>query len=171
MSRYAFYNSTSIPYDLFEIKIKNVIIRYRRVLRIHKGGLQMNWIQKIMYGRYGSDELSFGLVFIYLLFLVIFQFTDITILYIIGISSMVFCIFRMFSKNHQQRYEENQKFLTWWNPTKSKFTNKVRYLKGLKTHRYFKCTSCSQTLRVPKGKGKIAITCPRCKNEFIKKVK
>ena len=38
-----------------------------------------------------------------------------------------------------------------------------------KTHRYFRCPQCRATVRVPKGKGQIRITCPHCKHQFIKK--
>lgn len=41
-------------------------------------------------------------------------------------------------------------------------------LKQRKTHRFFKCPECGVTVRVPKGKGKIKITCPKCKNAFVR---
>ena len=34
------------------------------------------------------------------------------------------------------------------------------------TYRVFGCPGCSQLLRVPKGNGRIEITCPRCGNVF-----
>ncbi|HAB60780.1 MAG TPA: hypothetical protein DCE48_08770, partial [Lachnospiraceae bacterium] len=70
--------------------------------------------------------------------------------------------------NTRKRYEENQKFLSFWNPIRNTFTKKVERSKD-KTHRFFKCPKCSKTVRVPKGKGKICITCPICKEEFIRK--
>jgi len=38
-----------------------------------------------------------------------------------------------------------------------------------KTHKHFTCPNCKATLRLPKGKGKIMITCPKCRKEFTKK--
>ena len=36
-------------------------------------------------------------------------------------------------------------------------------------HRYFDCPKCRQPVRVPRGKGKIMITCPKCKERFQRK--
>ncbi|MCR4675383.1 MAG: hypothetical protein K5675_10245 [Lachnospiraceae bacterium] len=38
-----------------------------------------------------------------------------------------------------------------------------------KIYKFYTCSSCGQKVRVPKGKGKIEITCPKCKNTFIKR--
>ena len=70
---------------------------------------------------------------------------------------MFWALFRVFSRNTYARYEENRKFLRFFDQLKDR------------THRYFSCPKCRQTVRVPRGKGKIAITCPRCKERFIKK--
>lgn len=45
----------------------------------------------------------------------------------------------------------------------------TRKPKSDKNHKIFQCGKCGQMIRVPKGKGKIAITCPSCKQEFIKR--
>ena len=81
---------------------------------------------------------------------------------------MIYVYFRMFSKDHQKRYQENVKFLE----TKNKFLKKVRSEKAImkqrKTHHIYKCPTCRQKIRIPKGKGRICITCPKCKTEFTK---
>jgi hypothetical protein len=77
--------------------------------------------------------------------------------------------FRVLSKNISKRYQENVRFMKLWNPTKNWILKKVNRLRDMRTHRYYKCPKCSQTLRVPKGKGKIRIFCPICKSEFRKK--
>ena len=72
-------------------------------------------------------------------------------------------------KNISKRYQENNKFLRIWNIIKNKINYVPQRIKSLKDYRYFKCSNCKQTLRVPRGKGKLSITCPKCKNVMIKK--
>jgi hypothetical protein len=70
---------------------------------------------------------------------------------------MIWAIFRMLSRNTYKRYQENRKFL--------QFTGRMKD----REHRYFDCPKCRQMVRVPRGKGKISITCPRCREKFVKK--
>ena len=120
-------------------------------------------MRRFMTGRYGTDKLNMallGLGLVLSLVSMILQrfslwtsFVLTTLSYII----MIWCIFRCFSRNTYQRYRENRKYL--------------RLLERIKDreHRYYNCPRCRQPVRVPKGKGKIAISCPRCKEKFIKK--
>lgn len=129
----------------------------------------MNWFRRFMIGRYGPDQLSIALMFLSLLLsLLLFFFPSTALSYIVYIPFIVF-LFRILSKNVNKRREENIKFLKLWYPIASWFRKKQYQLKNSKTHRYYKCPSCKQSVRVPKGKGKILITCPKCKLEFIKK--
>lgn len=129
----------------------------------------MNWFRRFMTGRYGADQLSIALLFVSLLLSVVFFFIPGTALsYIVYIPLIVF-LFRLLSKNIQKRREENIKFLKIWRPVESWFKTKQYRLKDSKSHRYYKCPNCKQTVRVPRKKGKILITCPKCKLEFIKK--
>lgn len=82
---------------------------------------------------------------------------------------MGLCIFRTFSKNITKRSMENYKFAMFMSPVYSWFKRLQRSIRDSKTHKYYKCPSCKATLRLPKGKGKILITCPKCRNEFTKK--
>ena len=134
----------------------------------------MNWFRRFMYGRYGSDQLSTCLFFIYVI-LVVFQFAfrnSVPGMILMALSYVVVFIyfFRFLSRNIYKRHSENQKFLQMWKPVK----NYLKYLKlriqernGVK--KLFRCPKCHQTIRVPRGKGKIAIPCPKCHYEFIKK--
>ena len=76
---------------------------------------------------------------------------------VVSYGLMIWAICRTFSRNTYKRYQENKKYLML-----------VERLKD-RQHRYFTCPKCRQTVRVPRGKGKVAITCPRCKERFIKK--
>lgn len=122
-----------------------------------------------MTGRYGVDQLSFFLLIISIIISVIAQIARLPFLLIIGYIPLVISILRILSKNIQKRSMENYKFSMIISPVYSKLLFLSNYIKGLKTHRYFKCPSCKGQLRVPRGKGKIKITCPRCATKFIKK--
>ena len=129
---------------------------------------------RFMYGRYGMDQLSRNLSLICLVLLVITMFSRSNVLYAIALAGIallgiVYIYFRMFSRNISRRSAENQKYMKIHYKFMSKF-NKVRArIKDSKTHRIFKCPSCGQKIRVPKGKGRISIKCPKCRIEFIKK--
>ena len=129
----------------------------------------MNWLRKLMIGRYGVDELSMLILVVSIVFSILSRFIDNGIIPIIFTVTAVLAYFRIFSKNITKRYEENNKFLKTWNPIKNKFNKKIKRLKDTKDYRHFKCPNCSQTLRVPRGKGKVAVTCPKCKTGIIKK--
>lgn len=130
----------------------------------------MSWFRRIMAGRYGNDQLSMALLLLSLFLTLISSFSyNLRIFSYLSYIPLALCIFRMFSKNINKRRMENYKFSMMVSPLYSWSLKKINRLKDLKTHRYFKCPNCKQTLRVPKGKGKISITCPKCKTEFIKK--
>lgn len=123
-------------------------------------------------GRYGSDQLGRFLSFISLGMLVIYLFTGWWWLYIVAFALIILNLMRTLSRNTTKRYEENSRYLV----LKYKFLNffKKGGSAGTRTKadpnfKIFKCPGCGQKVRVPKGKGKIAITCPKCKKEFIKR--
>lgn len=129
----------------------------------------MNWLKKFMMGRYGGDQLSMGLVLLSALITLISSTTNLQILILLGYIPLGLGIFRMFSKNIQKRQMENYKFAILVSPVYSLFNKGRNRVKDAKTHRFFKCPKCKAKLRLPKGKGKISITCPKCNAEFIKK--
>ncbi len=129
----------------------------------------MNWLRKLMIGRYGVDQLSMLLLVISVILSIVSRFIDSGIISIILAATAIVAYYRIFSKNISKRYEENNKLLKVWNPIKNKLNKRVKRLKNSKDYRHFKCPNCSQTLRVPRGKGKVAVTCPKCKTGIIKK--
>ncbi len=128
-----------------------------------------NKMQRFMVGRYGADEFGKFLSAGVLVCLVVSLITGFDAAYWIGLSLIFYSYFRMFSKNVSKRYAENQKYLNLRYKAVAKWNLIKKHFKESKTHRFFKCPQCKQKVRVPKGRGKICITCPKCKTEFVKK--
>lgn len=134
----------------------------------------VNWLRRFMYGRYGTDQLSNFMFVVYLLLFVlqmIFRNTlAAQIIMMLSYVVIVLYFFRCFSRNIYKRQAENQYFLRKWNPVKNYFKFwKLRFQERNGVKKLYRCPKCHQTIRVPKGRGKIAITCPKCRYEFIKK--
>lgn len=128
---------------------------------------------RFMQGRYGLDSFSRCLLVIGLAAMAISSFgvggTVGTAFY--GISWVVigYCYFRVLSRNIQKRYAENQAFLARTYKIRGLFRKQKNKLLELRTHHIYKCPNCKQKIRVPRGKGKIEIRCPKCGTTFIKK--
>jgi hypothetical protein len=125
-------------------------------------------LTRFMYGRNGADQLNLALLWGYLALCILR--TVFAALHL-GVAAMlcdvllwallVLIMFRMLSKNLYKRREENSKWLSWWWKVKSSRSGaKARHAD--KDHKYFTCKNCKAICRVPVGKGKIVITCPKC---------
>ncbi len=125
-------------------------------------------LARFMYGRYGVDQFGRFLMGVVMVLLILSIFGP-RLFYILAIGLMVYAYYRMFSKQIYKRSGENQKYLQYEWKVKGWFGKKKRELKQLKTHHIYKCPNCRQKIRVPRGRGRIAITCKKCGNEFIKK--
>ena len=126
-------------------------------------------LQRFMMGRYGVDQLNrvyIGLVFV---LLVLSMITRWSILYLVALALLVYSYYRMFSRNISKMYAQNQKFLNIRYKAVAKWNKTKNHMKQRKVYRFYKCPSCKQKVRVPKGKGRICITCPKCRTEFVKK--
>ncbi|MDD2569344.1 MAG: hypothetical protein PHQ49_06830 [Clostridia bacterium] len=129
----------------------------------------MNRFKRFMMGRYGSDELGVALLILTFLLMILIKIIDIPYLGLLVYIPLGFCLYRILSKKVYKRRQENFIFLGWLNPFKNHLRNLKIRVQDRKTHKYFKCPKCGQMVRLPKGKGKICITCPKCKHEFVKK--
>ena len=119
------------------------------------------WMRRFMAGRYGTDQLNMAILGAGLVLCIISMFIRIPQLNLlmttISYALVFWAVFRTFSRNTYKRYEENRKFRQFFDRLKDR------------EHRYYTCPKCHQSVRVPRGKGKIAITCPRCRERFVRK--
>lgn len=125
-------------------------------------------LYRFMQGRYGNDQFNRFLVVVSMVTLLVSVFTS-PFFYTVSLALLAYTYFRMFSRNYYKRSEENRKYLqmtaglrSWWAGQKSMWRQR-------KTHHIYRCPSCRQKIRVPKGKGKIEIKCPKCQTLFVKK--
>lgn len=128
-----------------------------------------NFLRNFMSGRYGPDHL--GIALIIFSFILSLLYAILGFLPILYISYILFGIvlFRMLSRNIYRRRYENDKFIRYWWPIRTKIVRVAASIRNRRTHKYFKCPKCKNTLRVPRGKGKLQVTCPRCAERFFKK--
>jgi hypothetical protein len=119
------------------------------------------WLRRFMMGRYGTDKLSMTILTAGVIVSVVSIFMPFPLIKLALTTAayvlMFWAVFRCFSRNTYKRYQENRKYLMWLDRVKDR------------QHKYFSCPRCRQPVRVPRGKGKIAIKCPKCGEKFIKK--
>ena len=138
-------------------------------------------LAQLFAGRTGVDALGKTFTWIALLLMLVTMFTHSNIAYLLAMACLIYSIWRMFSKNYQKRYYENQNFLQKTSKIRYFFMRlapnikntfaKARYdMDQRRTYKIFRCPSCKQKLRVPRGRGKIQVTCSKCRTQFIKKV-
>ena len=120
-----------------------------------------DWFRNFMLGRYGSDKLNtwlLGAGIVLMLIGSVFgkKFAVASWCSLLSYVPLFWCIFRMYSRNIEARRRENAAFVNFFHRIKDK------------EYRYFRCPRCHQTVRVPRGRGKINIRCPKCSERFIK---
>ncbi|MBQ2803570.1 MAG: hypothetical protein IJF07_06700 [Lachnospiraceae bacterium] len=125
-------------------------------------------VQRFMIGRYGNDRLNQFLMIIALICMVI-SFFGADAFYMLAFAIMIYVYFRMFSRQIYKRSAENQRYLKYEMKLRGFLQKKKREFAQRKDYRIYKCPNCKQKLRVPKGRGRIAISCRKCGTEFIKK--
>lgn len=134
--------------------------------------------KKFMAGRYGLDQLSNGLNVLFFIMVLIGLFSKNTLVLYLSLIPLFYNYFRIFSKNFSKRYNENRIYTNMMSPLynlmdkqKDKFNRMKLSLQKKKKrdktkYKYYHCKNCGQELRIPRGKGKVIITCPICKHSF-----
>lgn len=140
--------------------------------------MREKWNQ-FMQERYGYDDLSRFLMKVFIAAIILSLFTG--RIYIAGVFSLgrvfywialiliVYSYFRMFSKNIYKRSQENLRFLEKTRNIRNFFSTQQNLMKQRKKYHIYTCPDCKQKIRIPRGKGKIEIRCPKCGRTFIKR--
>lgn len=141
------------------------------MIRNEDGRMKQKLIQ-FMQGRYGVDSFSkfllvVGLIVVFASALINGRLSN--VVYILGWAAVIYSYFRMFSKNVSKRYAENQAFSKKTYGVRAFFKNQKNMMLQRKSHHIYTCPSCRQKIRVPKGKGKIEVRCPKCSTTFVKR--
>lgn len=145
-----------------------------------------NWRYKLfqfMQGRYGMDELGRFLLIVSMIAILLSNFRHLHILYLPGLLILAYTYFRIMSRNPFKRQQENQKYIAFrqhfsrrkstagttsgWRSKKTGTWQADAGAQDASQYNFYRCRNCGQTVRVPKGKGTLKITCPSCGNSFI----
>ena len=138
-------------------------------------------IEEFFSGRHGSDQLSFAMSLAGLVLVVCspaFENDDVhMLLSAVGLALIIWSVFRVLSRDDARRTKENEAFMSLFRRTpsperrhKDELQERKRRLKEkLKTHEMFYCPKCKAACFVPRGKGRVRITCPKCGEKFIGK--
>lgn len=137
-----------------------------------RGSMKNNWKNKMMQfmqGHYGADQMGQMLSAVSMVFLIISLFSRNQAWFLLAVIGIVYNYFRMFSKNISKRYAENQKYLKMTAGIRRKLASWKSQLAQRKIYHIYRCPGCKQKIRVPRGRGKIEIRCPKCNTRFVKK--
>lgn len=146
------------------------------------------WLFNFMKGRYGFDQLgqalSIGVVVCWIISIIFGVLANLfglwaawvsTILNWAGLALLLLMLFRMLSRNTSKRRAENEAYLQRKQrrardkKASSKDMSTKNDAKDLRNYKYLTCSFCGQQMRVPRGKGKIAVKCPSCGEKTIVK--
>lgn len=126
-------------------------------------------IDRFMIGRYGMDRLNQFLAILVLVLVAINIVTHSKVMDWLELIGLILFYFRMLSKNVKAREEENQLYLRLYLKVQDMVMKwKFRFEQARKYHIY-RCPNCGQKIRIPRGKGKVSIHCPKCNTDFIRK--
>lgn len=130
---------------------------------------------KFMQGRNGVDDLSrftMGAAFVLIIAAMFLSGSGVgAVLDFLGLAAIVYTYFRIFSRNIQQRYAENQKYLDKTAGLRRRFERWKNRMSQRKTYHIYTCPGCGQKIRIPRGNGrsKVEIDCPKCHRKFVKR--
>ena len=126
-------------------------------------------LRQFMIGRYGTDGLNQFLSIASIVMLLISLITRVSLFTYVGMVLLILCYYRSLSRNISKRTEENYKYYAVKDCIRNKFSGLKDQWDNRRLYHYYRCPQCRQKLRVPRGRGRIQISCPRCGTQFIKK--
>mgnify|MGYP000000751170 FL=1 len=129
-------------------------------------------LDRLFAGRNGVDQLNIALFVLAILFWMASLFSPTygfsRLFHGLCLLAAAFCIVRALSRNLGRRQQENQKFLSLFRGGHAGHSWRVK-MEQRRKYKIFRCPSCGIKLRVPRGKGKIKVTCRQCGATFEKK--
>lgn len=126
-------------------------------------------LQQFMIGRYGTDQLNQFLNICVVVLLAVNLFVRTRIFGGLALVLWGWTFYRMYSRNISARFQENERYMRYrFQVTEALKKWRFRADQARKFHIY-KCPGCGQKIRIPRGKGKISIHCPKCHTDFIKR--
>ena len=132
-----------------------------------------SFLTRVMAGRYGTDQLNRALNIGTLVFLVLSLFLGHSglgsLLWLLALAGLVWSTVRTFSRNIPRRQRENAAFLSLTRKPRENLRGARERFSQRKDYRFFRCPSCRTWLRVPRGKGRLNITCRQCGERFTRK--
>lgn len=124
-------------------------------------------LEQFMRGRYGVDILGRDLLILSVILIILpMFFRNLSFLRFMPFILLIIIYFRMFSKNFSKRYNENRVYTNFKGNITDPFKKLWKRIKDFPKYKYLKCPECKQQLRVPRGKKKIVVTCPKCRYKF-----
>lgn len=120
------------------------------------------------YGAYGSDRLTRFLLIVFLVAFVVTSFIPVPAVRLIPTAVFVYTYFRLLSRNIPARYHENETYTRIESRLLRRFKRIGVDMQQRKSFHIYKCPGCGQKIRIPRGKGRIMVRCPKCANEFLK---
>lgn len=123
---------------------------------------------RFMQGRYGNDQFNHFLMILSLAVMILSILWK-PQLYLIAIALLAWGYYRMFSKKVYSRAVENQKYLSVREKVLGRLRREKDLLEQRKTYHIYKCPGCGQKVRIPRGKGRVEVHCPKCGKDFIKR--
>jgi len=127
------------------------------------------FFRKFMLGRYGPDQLGMAMVILSFTLSLLYAIIGNMPLLLLSYVCFGLALYRMLSRNIYRRRAENDKFIRYWWPIRTRIKRRIENIKQRRTHKFYKCPKCKKKLRVPRGKGKIQVTCRKCNEKFYKK--
>ena len=126
---------------------------------------------RFMQGRYGVDQFAKFTMGVALVSIVLAIFVNTgssagSLLDMLGLVAIVYTYFRIFSRNISKRAQENQKYLSATAKLRQRLNKEKNMMKQRKDYHIY---TCGQKVRIPRGKGKIEISCPKCHSKFVKR--
>ena len=130
-------------------------------------------LARFFQNRNGADQLSrtftwaaFAIVILSFLVSPLLNGILSIVLWVLALLCLVYSYRRIFSKDINKRRSENARYLTWKDGKKAQLRKRKTQFQQRKDYRFFTCPQCKTTLRIPRGKGTVQITCRQCGNKF-----